>query len=272
MNKHNARPGNPSLSDRDLAALRFIGEGYEVAQYQLHEAVFRGRVPTVVSRFVVRAAEERLIVLERQGQTGINRIRLTARGRAYLLERGFAHEDELFVPKAPVSAKDLAHTLWINDLRVAMNQLSPKPDLALPAWTLQRRLQPPPLAIPDVLAIWRDAATHSGLAVACEIDLGGEGLQVFGPKLRSLFATMENWASPSLGLVVVLCRGARRIDSIRNSIRMFTTRHVGFQANVLPTEGGTERIASLRSMLNESTRIVLDPEAPFLRVSRSLVP
>jgi hypothetical protein len=63
------------LSDRDLAALRFIGEGYEVAQYQLHEAIFRERAATVVSRFVVRAQEQKLIVPLRQNRIGINRLR-----------------------------------------------------------------------------------------------------------------------------------------------------------------------------------------------------
>jgi hypothetical protein len=40
------------LRDRDIEALAFIGKGYEVAQYQLHETIFPSRSPNVVSRFV----------------------------------------------------------------------------------------------------------------------------------------------------------------------------------------------------------------------------
>lgn len=246
--------GAGELSERDLGALRFIGEGYEVAQYQLHAAAFLGRVPTVVSRFVSRAAARKLIVLQRQNRTGINRLRLTARGRTLLIEHGFAHQDELFVPKAPVAPKDLAHTLWINDVRVAVSQFVPPHDLALPAWALQRRLQPTPVAIPDLLAIWRGTSKRTGFALACEVDLGGEGLQVLIPKLQRLFELVENWVTPSAGLVIIFCRGSKRRDSIRKEVRRrnIGTPHIAFSAQVLPEKFGIDRIGLLSSMCREA--------------------
>src|SRR5579859_1822195 len=68
------------LSERDLSALRFIGEGFEVAQYQLHGAVFGNVSETVVSRFVLRSVRQDLLRVERLNGMGINRLRLTSKG------------------------------------------------------------------------------------------------------------------------------------------------------------------------------------------------
>jgi hypothetical protein len=254
MSNQNSQQGDPALSDRDLAALRFIGEGYEVAQYQLHAAVFPGRVPTVVSRFVTRAAARKLVALDRANRTGINRLRLTGPGKAVLVENGFAHEDELFVPKNAVALKDLAHTLWINDARVAVDQVEPVADLILPAWALQRRLQPPPVAIPDLLAIWNPSGARAGLALACEIDLGGEGLQILVPKLERLFELVERWAAPSVGLVIVLCRGRRRRDSILQEVtrRRINAPHAAFEVQVLPERVEGDQISRLSLIFQTS--------------------
>ena len=242
------------LSDRDLAALRFIGEGYEVAQYQLHEAVFRERVATAVSRFVVRAKERKLIVLERQNRVGINRLRLTARARTLLVDCGIAHVDEIFAPRFAVSAKDLAHTLWINDLRVATSHLLPPPDLALPAWALQRRLQSSPPAIPDLLAIWKETTTRCGLALGCEVDLGSEGFKVFLPKLGRLLELVERWSAPSVGLVLVLCRGEHRGTAIRREMQrqLMNTGHVTLEVEALPKEPGRVSIGRFAALLGEA--------------------
>src|SRR5438128_267538 len=102
---------------RDLEGLAFIGRGYEVAQYQLHAAVFACRASTVVSRFVRRWAQRKMISVERLNRTGINRLRLTAAGRDFLVASGVRSAD-LFAPRRPTALKDLAHVLWINDLRV----------------------------------------------------------------------------------------------------------------------------------------------------------
>jgi len=244
-------------SPRDAEALRFIGEGYEVAQYQLHKAIFPERVATVVSRFVIRAQRSKLVTVERQNGIGINRLRLTSRGRALLVDRGICHADELFVPKTPVSAKDLAHTLWINDLRVAIKRCVPSPEFALPAWALQRRLQPPPFAIPDILAIWQPREHRDALALAGEIDLGGEGLKILLPKLQRLSNLLKSWSEPSPGIILVFTRGFRRRDMIRQEVRGFNAQ---FIIEALPSGPASQSIAAFEMLVNETIRLALDSQ------------
>ncbi|MEA2238894.1 MAG: Replication-relaxation [Thermoanaerobaculia bacterium] len=199
------------LRDRDIEALAFIGRGYELAQYQLHEAIFASRSPNVVSRFVIRASECGLIVAERLGGIGMNRLRLTRRGREFLTGRGIA-EDELFAPAKAVALKDIAHTLAINDLRVALLGLKNPPTLISPAWFLQRRLSSA-TAIPDLLARWSAGAGRRGLLLACEIDLGCERLAtVFLPKLERLRELLNDAAEGDRAGIIVFTRGSRRVE------------------------------------------------------------
>lgn len=201
------------LRDRDIAALAFIGRGYEVAQYQLHEAIFATRSPNVVSRFVIRASERGFVAAERLGGIGMNRLRLTRRGREFLSARGIA-EDELFAPAKAVALKDIAHTLAINDLRVALLGLKNPPTLISPAWYLQRRLSSAP-AIPDLLARWRAGMGTRGLLLACEIDLGCERLAtVFLPKLERLRELLNDAAEGDRVGILVFTRGNRRVELI----------------------------------------------------------
>src|SRR5688572_12634782 len=67
----------PKLLPRDVRALLFIGRGHEVAQYQLHEAVFTGLSEGIVSRWVKRMVRREAIAVERWAKVGINRLRLT---------------------------------------------------------------------------------------------------------------------------------------------------------------------------------------------------
>lgn len=90
-------PRDAAVSPRDIDALRFIGRAGELAQYQLHEGVFGSVSEVVVSRFVRRAVKRELIATSRWHGIGINRLRLTARGRAILVANG-VDTNELFVP------------------------------------------------------------------------------------------------------------------------------------------------------------------------------
>lgn len=141
------------LSLRDVDAFVFIGEGCQVTQYQLHEAVFRGRSEVVVSRFVRRWAARGFLSIERWNTIGINRLRLTALCRDELVAQGLAKEAQLFAARKAVALKGIAHTLWINDLRIVLRESDLNFDLTLPAWALQRRFAPVPRAIPELLAI-----------------------------------------------------------------------------------------------------------------------
>ena len=200
------------LRERDIEALTFIGRGYEVAQYQLHEAIFASRSPNVVSRFVSRASKRGFVAAERFGGVGMNRLRLTRRGREFLVDRGIA-DDELFAPVKAVALKDVAHTLAINDLRVALS-LSRAPDVLTPAWLLQRRL-PTVTAIPDVIVHWRFRSGRQGLLMACEVDLGCERLRaVFIPKLDRLERLLRDAVEDDRIAIAIFTRGMKRLEHL----------------------------------------------------------
>ena len=234
------------LRDRDIEALAFIGRGYEVAQYQLHEAVFCSRAPNVVSRLVIRASERRFIAAERLGAIGMNRLRLTRRGREFLIGRGIA-EDELFAPAKAVALKDVTHTLAINDLRIALAGLPNPPTFISPAWYLQRLLSSAPV-IPDLLARWPGRVGTGGLLLACEIDLGCERLTtVFLPKLERLRELLNDAAEGDRAGIVVFTRGSRRVELLEG-------RACDASIPVMPfaipnTSGSREGILEFRSLL-----------------------
>ncbi len=229
------------FSARDLGALRFIGEGYEVAQYQLEAAAFAGLSPTVTSRFVHRAEKAGVIVMERPNGIGFNRLRLSPAGLDTLAASGQSVE-RVFAPRQGVAAKDLQHTLRINDLRVVLGANENAPAELLPAWTLQRSLAAD--AIPDILAIWhhRDG---SKVVLASEIDRGTESLtKTFLPKLRRLARSVRE-TSPSHGAVLVLTEGRRRFERLQNAASELTCLIVA----ELPAETGLRGLTALRNRL-----------------------
>jgi len=233
------------LSARDVRALTFIGEGFEVAQYQLHAAIFPAVSPVMVSHFVKRSLTSGLIAVERWNRVGINRLRLTETGRRTLATVG-VDPVSLFAPRRPVATKDVAHTLWINDLRVAFMKSERPFDSILPAWQLQRRLSPPPAAIPDVLAIRKDDGRHSGFVCACEVDLGGERLsKIFLPKLVKLSGLVRLWSGDSRSAVIVLTRGAHRAASIREMLTSVLGDRMQATVRELPSGDGVDGLLAL---------------------------
>jgi hypothetical protein len=236
------------LSSRDVEALLFIGEGYEVAQYQLHEAVFRRRSEVVVSRFVQRWIARGFLLAQRWNNIGVNRLRLTFLGRDELVSRGFAKESQLFAPRKGVALKDIAHTLWINDLRIVFGQCEPGFDVVLPAWALQRRFSPVPRAIPDVLAVRSPQADDAGRLVAAEVDLGGERLNaIFLPKLVRLQKLVREWAADAPSQIVVFTRGAQRAALLEQ----FATQipEVAISVALLPEQNGRGALNVMRKLV-----------------------
>lgn len=239
------RVSRTRLRDRDIEALAFIGRGFEVAQYQLHEAVFGSRAPNVVSRFVIRVSARGLLAAERLGGIGMNRLRLTRLGREFLVERGLS-EEELFAPRKAVALKDVAHTLAINDLRVALAGLANPPALIAPAWLLQRRMSSA-LAVPDLLARWSATKRGRGLLLACEIDLGCERLtSVFLPKLERLRELLSAAAEADRAGIVVFTRGSRRLELLEG-VGDASTPVMPFA--IPTTSGSREGILDFRSVL-----------------------
>jgi hypothetical protein len=208
-------PRNGALSSRDLAALQFIGHAGELAQYQLHAQVFGDVSEVVVSRFVQRATKRDLIATTRWRGIGINRLRLTTRGRAELVQRGVGVE-ELFVVRSPIAEGHIEHQLWIVDTLIVLGRAARKPDLLLPAWALQRRFTPRPAAIPDVLASFVSPPEQPALLLGVEIDRGSENLaSIFLPKLEKLCDVLSSWAGGAACAIVVLTNNFRRRDALR---------------------------------------------------------
>lgn len=229
------------LSARDIQALTFVGEGYEVAQYQLQAAIFGDRSPTVASRFVCRAVARDLLIAERVSGIGMNRLHLTARGVDAVVEAG-GNPSRLFAPRRAVADKDWMHTLRINDLRVVLMTQAQPPAEVRPAWSLQRELATD--TIPDLLGVWRGKKAVD-LLLACEIDRATENLtSVFLPKLR-LLSEMLHEAAEDRTAILILSDGERRIRRLRETAESLCRVIV----ERLPDELGPKGLASLRSRL-----------------------
>jgi hypothetical protein len=244
-------------SARDVAALTFIGEGFEVAQYQLHAAIFPNVSAVVVSHFVTRAVRNGWINVERWNGVGINRLRLAATGREVVVRAG-GDERSLFVPKRAVASKDVPHTLWINDVRVALlfNDVCGFHAI-LPAWQLQRRLLPAPGAIPDVLAMRRESRSHTGFLLACEVDLGGERLAgTFLPKLKTLHTLLSEWKGSGDAQILVLTHGVRRARTINAYAE---ANELSALATCLPHANGSGGLASLREIVGKVLTHIVNP-------------
>ncbi|HKO56342.1 MAG TPA: replication-relaxation family protein [Thermoanaerobaculia bacterium] len=199
----------------------------------------------MVSRFVQRAIRHGLLRAERLHGIGMNRLRLTSAGRDIVIARGVATADELFAPARAVALKDLAHTLAINDLAVALRQLPALPARILPAWFLARQLGGAAEVIPDLLAVWMKKS-RSGLRLACEIDLGAERLAgVFLPKLERLITSLDE--DGSAAGILILTRGDRRLQLLAD----FAARTpIPVMPFLLPETGGPDRIRKLREIIS----------------------
>ncbi|MCK6682059.1 MAG: replication-relaxation family protein [Thermoanaerobaculia bacterium] len=251
----------PALPARDLVGLAFIGGGWEVAQYQLRDAVFPGLSEVVASRRVRTWARLKLIHVERWMGVGMNLLRLTPSGRDFVVAARFAKEDDLFAPPRSVALKDLRHLLFVNDVRtLALRGVPIRADGVSPAWLLQRRIQPPPPAIPDLLLTARAKNGRGGRLLAVEIDLGAERLTAtFLPKLRVLVDVLQDWAGGVRTGVIVLTRGPKRLEALRAGIEEMGLA-VPILAEELPSATGFEALACLDRVLRQPAQTSEHPE------------
>jgi hypothetical protein len=197
------------LSPRDLAALLFIGR-WLCGQYQLAVTLFAGRSETAVSRCVQRLLQLGLIAVTRWNRIGLNMLRLRAAGARLLVERGLATKDQLFIRRAAVAPKDLAHHLWIVDTGLAFASLPVHFDLQ-PCWALRRRYAGRKVPIADLLAENRNGSR----VVAVEIDLATERTKVLTAKLVKLAAHLRETSPKASPAIIVLTVGPHRIESLR---------------------------------------------------------
>jgi len=232
---------------RSLEVLRFIGEGGEVTQPQIHERFFRGRSDAVLSRAIQKLAAHGLLVIDRWNKVGVNRLRLTTAGRTLLHTAGVP-EHAIFLLRKAVAPAHASHTAWINDLRVVVAESERRPVFALPAWALQRLIRPLPPTIPDLLVHF-GADGKPALTIAFEVDLGSERLRtVFVPKLQLLHTIMRSWSSGA-HIIIVLTAGARRAALLRAQLSVHETS-AGIIVDTLPAGSGRQAIAALRDRLS----------------------
>lgn len=231
---------------RSIAVLLFTAEGGEVTQPQIHERFFAGRSEAVVSRAIRKLAARDLVSLDRWNSVGVNRLRLTPRGRDLLLAAGVP-EHVMFTLRKPVAPAHVGHTTWINDLRVIVARSGRAPAFALPAWALQRLIRPLPPTIPDLLVHFGGDGKPS-LTLAFEVDLGSERLRhVFVPKLVRLQDVLRSWSRGAIA-IIVLTSGARRAALLREHLNG-TTSVTDLVVDTLPQGTGRQAIAELTDRL-----------------------
>jgi hypothetical protein len=241
----------PRLSKRDIRGLRFVGRGYEVAQYQVHEAIFPGLAECIPSRWAQRMAKRGAIAIERWAKVGINRLRLTRAGHDLLVAHGVGTSD-IFTPRQPTSLKDVQHTLWINDVRVLLPSLKLAPDVIAPAWLLQRQLGSNGGVIPDVLAIRKPREGDRGFLLAVEVDLGAERMKsIFLPKLARLRLSAAEWAGGAPAAILVLTRGRGRVAALQAAVD--PNDAVPILVQELPHDPGRPGLRVLRDLLAGAT-------------------
>lgn len=230
-----------SRPDRDIELLHFIGFHYEVSQGQVHAEIFRGLSEVVVTRRVRSLADAGLLTIDRLNKTGINLLRLTPNGLDVLIEMG-RNEADYFVPRKAVALKDLAHTLWINDISVMLRAKDPAAVSVLPAWQLQRRWDPSPGAIPDLLAIYELPEIAKKVVFSIEVDLGAERLNsTFLPKLQKCAELLtDEWAPNDLGIIFVFTKGRRRALSLLKAAT--ASLPVPIIVQLLPSASGRETL------------------------------
>jgi hypothetical protein len=239
------------LPERDYEVLRYVMEGYQETQGNVDLALFPGHSKTPVSRSVNRLEAAGYLIKERWNRIGINMLRGTARGRARLIERGI-DSSTLFVPEKPVAAKDLAHHMSINEMRLALRQQG-LADVK-PCWAARRMLaalEPP--AIPDLLAFHVTADGSTAGVLAVEIDLGSEPLKnVFFPKLDLLREMLSTQAAGQPAAILVLTVGPRRIVAMEAGIAD-RPHHVPIVVMALPKATGRASVAELAGLLRSIT-------------------
>jgi hypothetical protein len=242
------------LTDRDIKALAFIGLSQEAAQYQVHEAVFPGLGEAVVSRRIQKLRARGLLAIERWNKVGINRLRLRTAGLEAVLARKGARVDELFLLRAPLAQSAVAHHLWIVDCRVILEKLATPPTSVQPAWALERRWNPRPSSIPDVLAIWRPSRTSPGRMLAIEIDVGTEPIRgVLIPRLAALGETLLPFSGGAPVFVSVLTKGARRVTAITASLQAASLPLL-VVVDALPSSAGRPGLSALRTLLTPGAK------------------
>jgi len=235
---------NQRMLPRDIEAGCFVGEGYEVAQYQVQEACFGDLSPTVCSRFKARWESRGFLKVTRRHSFGANHLSLTSRGRQFLIKHG-CDERRLFVPRRPVSSRNLDHHVLCNDVRAACVTIAPLPEELAASWLIERILVDRPV-VPDVVGLYRMHAEDQVAVLAVEVDRGTEALDsIFLKKLERL----QTWLASTRYSIVVLTSSVARANKIRSTIAMQQHSAAFFVVDQLPEVSGRASVDALRALL-----------------------
>ena len=148
----------------------------------------------------------------------------------------------------------VAHHLWIVDCRLIVERLPAPPTSAQPSWVLERRWNPRPAAIPDLLAIWRPTRESPGQFLALEIDTGTEAIRrTLVPRLTSLAETLLPFAGSSPAFISVLTRGSRRVTAIQQAVAVAAIA-LPVVVDALPSSAGRPAFSALRTLLTPSAK------------------
>jgi len=184
-----------------------------VTRPQLRQALFAGLSETVAKRSIDRLLAAGCVGAERVSKTGYQVLWCTSRGRDHLVEQGASAAD-LFPARGPAAAKDFRHTERIVDVAIALRERGWRDADLLPAWALQRSFGRQLRAVPDLLALTHGTPRQRPLALAIEVDLGGESLPVLVAKTSALCAWLRDYSQDSIVAALLLTEGSRRRASL----------------------------------------------------------
>jgi len=123
------------------------------------------------------------------------------------------------------------------------------PTSAQPCWVLERRWNPRPAAIPDLLAIWRPTRESPGRFLALEIDTGTEAIRrTLIPRLVALAETLVPFAGTAPAFISVLTKGPRRVPAIQQAVGSAAIA-LPVVVDALPPSAGRPAFAGLQALL-----------------------
>lgn len=233
------------IPTRDEAVLRFLGEVGEAAAGVVRRAFFHGDSATPLYRSIRRLRSRGLLATHREHAFAEVRLRLTARGVHMLIDRGDS-EEQIFRLVRPAAREEWPHRDAVGRLMVALRRLTPPPALLVPYWSLQRRLEPRPTVVPDLMAIWKPQDEQAGAALIVEVDFGGESLtRVLKPKLDVLARFVGDLGSEATTILILL----NRLSRLRAVERLLgeSTAFSSIRLALLPNRQDDDRLDELHS-------------------------
>lgn len=238
-------PRDEALAPLDVQGLVLLGRFGCMTGPQLRFEAYGGCKESNFARRLARWVSRGWVGVTRFLGMGCNLVWLTQKGADALVDDDHASADQLYPRTRAVAAKDLGHHLYIVDvLLLALRGIPRAYDCIDPAWALQRRYQPEPEAIPDVLLSSPAKVSGRRNLLAFEVDLGTEAIKVFAPKLERLSRVLVAWANGGAAAVVILARGAGRAASIEREIAVRSgSCRVPMLVRQLPKGGSLSREA-----------------------------